>query len=118
MSDVAQSIAGFLKGTIGGDVSKYGQTTAEERVQSQAPAWPHLHIDVPVRNQDLKVYGGSQYDRLMAEFETVCHAMEFPKVSGVTARSSLYEGGIKERMVRRTIAPLVVNYSCLLFQSS
>jgi len=71
----------LLLGTVCGDPDSYGETLEEEKVNSGVGEWPGFSFDYPIQNATFKVYGGSQYERLLNEFEYVSHSMEFPPTS-------------------------------------
>eukprot|EP01126_Amoeba_proteus_P059029 TRINITY_DN7681_c0_g1_i3.p1 TRINITY_DN7681_c0_g1~~TRINITY_DN7681_c0_g1_i3.p1 ORF type:complete len:528 (-),score=130.82 TRINITY_DN7681_c0_g1_i3:1432-3015(-) len=72
----------FLEGTVLGEPDKYGMTLQEEKRESGAGDWPvHVTLDYEFQNQNFKLYGGAQYERLMNEFEFVAHSIEFPSTS-------------------------------------
>eukprot|EP01105_Mastigella_eilhardi_P002304 TRINITY_DN1282_c0_g1_i1.p1 TRINITY_DN1282_c0_g1~~TRINITY_DN1282_c0_g1_i1.p1 ORF type:complete len:782 (-),score=270.13 TRINITY_DN1282_c0_g1_i1:25-2370(-) len=72
----------LLEGSIVGNPDKFGQTLEQEKLECGAPDWPDGHLfEFPVQNQEYKVYGGAQYERLLNEFEYVAHSREFPATS-------------------------------------
>lgn len=70
-----------LEGTVEFDAATNGMTLDEEKHESNCDGWTNYSLDIPVRNAHLKLYGGSQIDRLLAEFEIVAHSQEFPSTS-------------------------------------
>jgi len=71
----------MLEGSILGNPDIFGQTLREERHESGTREWPNFSFDFEVQNQDIKLYGGSQFQRLLNEFEFVAHSQEFPPTS-------------------------------------
>lgn len=84
MAELFLLLKRFMKGTIMGDPDTYGQVMEEEKEESGTEDWPGLLVEISVRNQDYKLYGGAQYDRVLAEFETVAHSIEFPPETTVS----------------------------------
>jgi succinate dehydrogenase flavin-adding protein (antitoxin of CptAB toxin-antitoxin module) len=78
VSDYLKLLKKTLNGTNMFNTDKNGQTLAEEREKSDCPNWPNFDLDIKVRNSQFKLYGGSQLERLLAEFEVVAHSQEFP----------------------------------------
>lgn len=76
-----QVIEKLLEGSIVGDPDTFGQTLTEERQESCTPEWPSCKLKFDIANQDIKLYGGSQFQRLMNEFEYIAHSTEFPPTS-------------------------------------
>lgn len=70
-----------LEGTVEFDAAANGMSLDEEKRESNCDGWTNYSLDIPVRNAHLKLYGGSQIDRLLAEFEIVAHSQEFPATS-------------------------------------
>jgi len=76
----------LLQGSIIGNPNEFGETLQEERFECQVSAWPDQcilssHCDEIVENSTFKLYGGSQYSRLLHEFAVVAHSCEFPYTS-------------------------------------
>ncbi|KAH3742895.1 dynamin family GTPase [Pelomyxa schiedti] len=71
----------LLEGSIEGNPDTFGLTLSEEKEQSGLSEWPEYDFEFDIVNADVKVYGGSQYERLLNEFEHVAHSREFPKTS-------------------------------------
>lgn len=67
-----------LQGTTLFDPLQNGQTLEEEKTASGLKDWPNYCLSLTIRNSKYKLYGGSQLERLLAEFEVVAHAQEFP----------------------------------------
>jgi hypothetical protein len=51
--------------------------------------WPDFDYDFEIQNMNFKLYGGSQYERLINEFEFVAHSREFPTPSMNEVASAL-----------------------------
>eukprot|EP01102_Stenamoeba_stenopodia_P000621 TRINITY_DN10596_c0_g1_i1.p1 TRINITY_DN10596_c0_g1~~TRINITY_DN10596_c0_g1_i1.p1 ORF type:complete len:881 (+),score=221.50 TRINITY_DN10596_c0_g1_i1:184-2826(+) len=74
----AMVIEKLLHGSIFGDPEKYGQTLLEEKDDSGLREWSDFPIAFDIQNQNHRVYGGAQFERLMNEFEYISHSQEFP----------------------------------------
>lgn len=70
-----------LKGTTLFDPLSTGQTLDEEKKSSGISNWPNYQLDFKVRNEKYRLYGGSQLERLIGEFEIVAHSQEFPNTT-------------------------------------
>jgi len=113
----------LLVGTVIGDPEKVGQTLREEKTQSGVGDWPNVSIHVDVMNQDLKIYGGAQFERLMREFEHVGHSIEFPEVTMHEVAAAIgtskghnapsYEGAVRRR-VSTLVASRVIHEAFLV----
>jgi len=68
----------LLHGSIFGDPERYGQTLLEEKDDSGIRDWTDFPITFDIQNQNHRVYGGAQFERLMNEFEYISHSQEFP----------------------------------------
>lgn len=75
------NITHALNGTNMFDTLKNGLTLEEEKKESKCEGWPNYELDLKIRNAQYKLYGGSQLERLLAEFEIVAHSQEFPRTS-------------------------------------
>ncbi len=51
--------------------------------------WPEFDFGFDIQNMCFKLYGGSQYERLLNEFEYVAHSREFPSPSMNEVASAL-----------------------------
>jgi len=71
----------LLEGSVIGDPDTHGLTLEEEKIMSGVGYWPNCLVTFAIQNDNLKLYGGSQYERLMNEFEYVAHSIEFPSTS-------------------------------------
>lgn len=110
----------LLEGSIVGDPDLYGQTLREEKSSCGIRDWPEFDFDFDIQNMKFKLYGGSQYERLLNEFEYVAHSREFPQPSMNEVASAI--GSAKSHNVpifetaasnivqikaRRTLQPLI-----------
>ncbi|KAL0490286.1 dynamin, partial [Acrasis kona] len=75
------NVSAALNGTNLFDTMKNGYTLEEEKKESTCTSWPNYDLDLRIRNSQYKLYGGSQLERLLAEFEIVAHSQEFPHTS-------------------------------------
>ncbi len=96
----------LLEGSIIGNPDVFGETLQEEKAASGTlentylfqiflkpklflflayvqgiGEWPGHTIDYDIQNNNFKIYGGAQYERLLNEFEYVAHSKEFPPTS-------------------------------------
>lgn len=82
VQNFSQVIEKLLEGSIVGDPDSFGQTLEEERNDSCVAEWPAASkFKFDIVNNDIKLYGGSQFQRLMNEFEYIAHSTEFPPTS-------------------------------------
>ena len=65
----------LLEGSIIGNPDNFGQTLSEEKTLSNVQAWPNFTIEYNIENSEHKLYGGSQFNRILNEFEYVAHSM-------------------------------------------
>jgi len=73
-----QSIEKLLNGTLDGNPTINGQTLKEEKMNDQIEEWrtqnwTAINVDPnwPIPHQNSKLYGGQQFERLLAEFKEV-----------------------------------------------
>ncbi|EGG23135.1 hypothetical protein DFA_05265 [Cavenderia fasciculata] len=84
-----QSIEKLIVGTLEGNPSLNGQTLAEEKQQEETGEWHDhnhrpIHFDAKTWNvpfHESKVYGGQQFERLLAEFKSVCERVELGELA-------------------------------------
>lgn len=70
------TIQKLLEGSVIGDPDKFGLTLSEEKMTSACPDWPVNNLpEFILQNADIKLYGGSQYERLLNEFEFIAHSI-------------------------------------------
>eukprot|EP01080_Neovahlkampfia_damariscottae_P008021 gene8021-12486_t len=74
-------VATALTGTTLFDALSNGFTLEEEKKASGISDWKNFKGAIPIRNEKYKLYGGSQIERLLNEFEIVAHSQEFPPTS-------------------------------------
>ena len=71
----------LLCGSIAGDPEKNGETLEEEKLNSNVNQWSDSIIHFSIQNENLKIYGSSQYFRLLNEFQYIVHSQEFPNLT-------------------------------------
>lgn len=69
-----------LRGATVFNPMKNGYTLTEEREHSGCPRFPMM-INFPIMNETYRLYGGSQLERLLAEFVIAVLGQEFPKTT-------------------------------------
>jgi hypothetical protein len=70
-----------LKGSTLFGTLQNGFTLEEEKKSSGVKDWVNYNGKIPIRNENYKLYGGAQMERLLNEFEIVAHSQEFPPTS-------------------------------------
>lgn len=70
-----------LRGTTLFNALQNGFTLEEEKEQSGFKTWPNFKEGFSIRNSQYKLYGGSQIERLLSEFEIVANSQEFPSTT-------------------------------------
>ncbi|XP_016545450.1 dynamin-like protein ARC5 isoform X5 [Capsicum annuum] len=77
----------LLKGTVIAPPEKFGETLQDERVNggafigSDGLQFPHKLIPVSIYNAGMRLYGGAQYHRAMAEFRFVVGGIKCPPIT-------------------------------------
>eukprot|EP01090_Pellita_catalonica_P011899 TRINITY_DN2465_c0_g2_i2.p1 TRINITY_DN2465_c0_g2~~TRINITY_DN2465_c0_g2_i2.p1 ORF type:complete len:784 (-),score=142.81 TRINITY_DN2465_c0_g2_i2:1639-3990(-) len=87
--DFLQVVDSLLAGTSEGNPAVNGQTLEEEKAQSGDGDWVDSHNKVlkfdpedwGIPYWESKLYGGQQFERLLAEFKAVADHMKLPEVS-------------------------------------
>eukprot|EP01118_Nematostelium_gracile_P002520 TRINITY_DN1274_c0_g1_i2.p1 TRINITY_DN1274_c0_g1~~TRINITY_DN1274_c0_g1_i2.p1 ORF type:complete len:497 (+),score=147.94 TRINITY_DN1274_c0_g1_i2:627-2117(+) len=123
-----RNIEKLLSGTLEGNPSVNGQTTEEEKSQDETGDWKNFEsttisfsaVDWKVPHAASKLYGGQQFERLLAEFRVVCSKLtmapltadEIATAAGpqkVTTSSicAWAASDIVQKHIRRQLLPLV-----------
>jgi len=122
-----QSIEKLLSGTLEGNPSIHGQTLKEEKLQDETGEWvsfDHTVISVEkdwnIPQADNRLYGGQQFERLLAEFRAV---VEHRKMNTLTLDDIATAAGplklnnsanctwaatdIAQKYIQKTLKPLI-----------
>ena len=74
----------LLRGTVAAPPDRFGETLADEHIRGGAFVGPDnrpLTVDSQLANAHMRLFGGAQYHRAMAEFRTAIGQMTCPDIS-------------------------------------
>lgn len=97
INEYIKHIHSALRGTTLFNALQNGFTLDEEKELSGFKTWPNYKDGFSIRNSQYKLYGGSQIERLLSEFEIVANSQEFPQTSNDEVAVTIGLGSLHTR---------------------
>ena len=109
VSSLGNVIVQLITGECTVSPKEHGETLAEERKKVECDKWPGIGNDITIVGNQMKLYGGAQYERLLREVEAALLTIELPVPSedevfvamGIHAIGGMLNGG--ERVINVVI---------------
>ncbi|KAJ4821197.1 Dynamin-like [Rhynchospora pubera] len=80
-ASICSHLVALIDGTADQSPEQWGKTTEEELMQSGIRSWPGVPANVKPHNSNLRLYGGSAFERVLHEFRCAAYSIECPQMS-------------------------------------